>query len=117
MIITILAFGVIFSQEAFGQKEIVGWKQGIKSKNHTESVNVSSVSASAAKTEQTPRSSTNKLSDAGLGVWITSPGRSSNLIDTSTGEVVWVDEVRSAPQTKRSGRTRNLIDTSTGEVY
>lgn len=43
--------------------------------------------------------------------------RSSNLIDTSTGEVVWaVPRVSTPRNTRGNGRTRNLIDTSTGEI-
>lgn len=44
--------------------------------------------------------------------------KAGNLIDTSTGEIVWADEVKATPHSKTIQRPKggNLIDTSTGEI-
>lgn len=120
--IAIIAFGVVFSLDTFGQKEIVVWN--------------------SAKAIRSPRD----VASGQASNRIASPRTISSLIDTSTGEVVWADEVKSAKIESNATRNRSyrsgssafsgsdeelsalinwarnprpsssLIDTSTGEV-
>lgn len=118
MAIAIIVFGVVFSQDTFGQKEIVVWKSAssIKSPRDVQAGQVSN-------RELRPSNRSNETaftgSDEELGAliaWARAPRPSTSLIDTSTGEVVWADEVRSTRKPATASRSSNLIDTSTGEV-
>ncbi len=118
MAIAIIVFGVVFSQDAYGQKEIVVWKSSpsIKSPRDVATGQVSN-RGQRSSSGSGERSFTGSDEELGaLIAWVQAPRATSSLIDTSTGEVVWADEVRSTRKPSTAGRSSNLIDTSTGEI-
>lgn len=118
MAVAIIVFGVVFSQDTFGQKEIVVWSstKSVKSPRDEASDQVSGRDQRSSSMSR-ERSFTGSDEELGaLVAWVRAPRPSSSLIDTSTGEVVWADEVRSSRKPATINRSANLIDTSTGEV-
>jgi len=118
--VAIAMLSFVFTATAFGQKEIVVWSKA----------KASPTTAGKAK-ENATRTKTLTGSDEELGALVAwshanqKPGRkpkTGSLIDTSTGEIVWADEVKgnqpnsSRQRTNRRPKTGNLIDTSTGEI-
>lgn len=118
MAIAIIVFGVVFSHDTFGQKEIVVWNSASSIKSPRD-VQTGQVSNRELRASNRSNETAFTGSDAELGalvVWARAPRPSTSLIDTSTGEVVWADEVRSTRKPATAGRSSNLIDTSTGEI-
>jgi len=117
MAVAIIVFRVVFSQEAFAQKNVVQ-----KSANAARSPrDVAAVKVSDRELRSSNRSQSASFtgSDEGLAESISripAARPTLSLIDTTTGEIVWADEVRSARRSSTAGRRRNLIDANTDEI-
>ena len=100
MAIAIIVFGVVFSQDTFGQKEIVVWKSAstIKSPRDVQTGQVSNrnLQPSSRSNETAFTGSDEEL--GALIAWTRAPRPSTSLIDTSTGEVVWAVPSPSTPR-------------------
>ena len=118
MAVAFIVFGVVFSQDSFGQKELVVWNSA-KTIKAPRDIATGQASGRDQRSSSTSRERSFTGTDEELGAliaWARAPRPSSSLIDTSTGEIVWVDEVRSSRKTASPNRSANLFDTGTGEM-
>lgn len=121
--IAMLSFA--FTATAFGQKEIVIWHAAKGTKTTPRKTNVKSprdvatgqvMDAGAILGDEVKKAPTAKNQRT-----IKTP-KGGNLIDTSTGEIVWADEVTSNQPNSSNQRTTkkpkaaNIFDVSTGEI-
>lgn len=117
MAVAIIVFGVVFSQEAFAQK-IVDQKSANAARSPRD---VAAVKVSDRELRSSNRSQSASFtgSDEGLAESVSripAARPTLSLIDTTTGEIVWADEFRSARRSSTAGRRRNLIDANIGKI-
>jgi len=117
MAVAIIVFGVVFSQEAFAQKIVD--QESANAARSPRDVAAVKVSDRELRSSNRSQSASFTGSDEGLAESISripAARPTLSLIDTTTGEIVWADEVRSARRSSTAGRRRNLIDANTDEI-
>jgi len=117
MAVAIIVFGVVFSQEAFAQKIVD--QESANAARSPRDVAAVKVSDRELRSSNRSQSASFTGSDEGLAESISripAARPTLSLIDTTTGEIVWADEIRSTRRSSTAGRWRSLIDANIGKI-